>query len=265
MNAATLAEIHKIIESLSWMSRRQVLDTPMARLMLAWESRFDLQGRRLIRRGLPFLRSLYEAKHANDDRITKALVVLDTFKYPPADTAYEVGVKVAFDGGGAQAAADIGGSFLSNDAAVLNYLKGYSASQLGADVDLATKAKVRATLVRSFEEHWSYNKTIKEVRNLFDGFRARAKQGYIRNRAELIAVTELGNAYSAGSMYSARILAMEGHKVEKAWAITSDPCPTCEPNAAQGWIPLEKEFSSGHMAPTAHPACRCSLLTRSVV
>lgn len=56
-----------------------------------------------------------------------------------------------------------------------------------------------------------------------------------------------------------------GVDVLKAWLSAKDPCDACRANAAQGAIPLEMPFASGHMAPPACLECRCSLIPASRV
>jgi hypothetical protein len=48
---------------------------------------------------------------------------------------------------------------------------------------------------------------------------------------------------------------------EKRWVTVGDDrvCPLCHGNEAQGGIPIEQAFQSGHQYPTAHPRCRCVL------
>jgi HK97 family phage portal protein len=75
-------------------------------------------------------------------------------------------------------------------------------------------------------------------------------------RALRIARTETINAYGAG--------ALEGYKQSgvvagKYWMPDSDACQLCLDNVAAGTIALNKDFPSGHDAPTAHPNCECSL------
>lgn len=75
-----------------------------------------------------------------------------------------------------------------------------------------------------------------------------------RQRAELIAQTEMANAMSQAALRK-----MERLEVEyKRWILSDDPCPICEDNADEV-IPLGDLFSSGDEAPPAHPRCRCAV------
>jgi len=81
-----------------------------------------------------------------------------------------------------------------------------------------------------------------------------------RERAELIANTEMNNAMSQGTVDRG---ASMGAK-EKEWITVGDDRVSeliCEPNGGQGNIPLAKAFQSGHMQPSGHPRCRCAIAT----
>jgi len=83
----------------------------------------------------------------------------------------------------------------------------------------------------------------------------------------MVAVTEIGNALEAGSAITAKELQDAGLVMEKSWLTVGDDrvcSEECELNEAQGWIPLDEPFASGHMHPLAHPACRCTALQRRV-
>lgn len=258
-------EIDAVIESLRWMSRRQVVDFPTQRLMSIWEQRFRAQGRFFVRRGLPRLFAATEATRDEHARITDSILALDAFTYDRAAVVYNETVPEVVAAGAMQSVRDVGANlqFSNSTDFVLTYLKDHSAERLAADIDATTKKRVRALLVQSYEEHWTRAKVTNEIKGLFDGFAARAPQAGIRNRAELIAVKELGDAYSQGTLKGAVSIEQQtGMVLQKAWALSAGACPVCLPNQGDGWIPLGDNFSSGDDAPTAHPACRCSLMTR---
>ena len=79
-------------------------------------------------------------------------------------------------------------------------------------------------------------------------------------RAELIARTEVRNALGAGGLAGAKAVGMQS----KSWLLSNDegPCPKCESNAAQKWIPIDKPYVSGALAPLQHPNCRCDQIYR---
>ena len=76
----------------------------------------------------------------------------------------------------------------------------------------------------------------------------------LASRAQMIARTETNDALSQASMDKMRDMGIDG----KEW-LTGDPCEICAANEADGVIPREQAFSSGHVRPPAHPNCNCSL------
>lgn len=89
-------------------------------------------------------------------------------------------------------------------------------------------------------------------------------EAFSKTRAEMIARTELVSANAYGSlrgMYESREM---GLNILKGWDSTGEACPICLANTDQGFIALEKTFRSGHQCPTAHPSCRCVLISKIV-
>jgi len=76
----------------------------------------------------------------------------------------------------------------------------------------------------------------------------------LASRAEMIARTETANALSQASLDSMADMGIEG----KEWVV-SFPCDICLANENDGIIPVSKAFTSGDMAPPAHPNCRCAI------
>jgi len=77
-------------------------------------------------------------------------------------------------------------------------------------------------------------------------------------RAKMIARTETNNAVSRGAFEANSAVGAR----EKEWIWYGGPCPTnvCENNEGEGRIPINDAFSSGHMYPSAHPMCRCTVV-----
>lgn len=110
-----------------------------------------------------------------------------------------------------------------------------------------------ATIVRNgVDEGWSYNKMATEIRSLYSDMS--------RKRATLIAVTETGNAYEAGSGALVQDLQDAGLRMEKQWLTVGDDRVSdgCRENQSAGWIPLAQSFPSGDMTPLRFPGCRCT-------
>lgn len=80
---------------------------------------------------------------------------------------------------------------------------------------------------------------------------------YAKWKAEQIAVTEWNRAASQATLVGYRQMGVRF----KRWFTVGDErvCPLCEANAAEGDIPIEREFPSGVDAPPQHPSCRCNV------
>jgi hypothetical protein len=149
--------------------------------------------------------------------------------------------------------ATVGVSFdLANPRAV-HYLTRYGADRV-RQIDETTRAQIRTIVTDGVDQGLSYTTIAGQLRQAFATMSA--------ERARLIAVTEAGNAYSAGSLAAAQELQAAGVPMLKSWLTVHDELVDpnqCEPNEAEGWIPLDQVFQSGHERPLAHPRCRCVL------
>ena len=84
----------------------------------------------------------------------------------------------------------------------------------------------------------------------------------LRNRAMLIARTELSGAYHEGQLQSVRQAVESGYvdgEPRKTWLCGPDPCPDCEEVDGEE-VGLEDVFSNGYDSPPAHPGCRCDVV-----
>lgn len=178
----------------------------------------------------------------------------------------EEGMTAALTKGAAQAAADltVGISFdLANPRAEA-YIRN-TAIRFSGEIAATTRARAQAIVSQAVAEGWSYNRTAKELRQLYIGWTTPTPHAHIRDRAELIAVTEMGNAYEHGNYQQAKDVETALGGVEKSWLTVGDArvdLEHCRSNEQQGWIPLEDAFQSGHDVPLAHPGCRCTALYR---
>jgi len=75
-------------------------------------------------------------------------------------------------------------------------------------------------------------------------------------RSAMIARTETADALSQASLDTMKDMGIEGK--EWVWHGSGD-CDICRDNDAEGVIPVGQAFSSGDMAPPAHPNCECAL------
>ena len=135
------------------------------------------------------------------------------------------------------------------------------AGQLVSGLNLTTREELRSILERAVAERMTYAQAAKLLRNRFREFGALVPLHHIHDRAELIAVTEIGQAYVRGQQQVGNALVAAGVPMDKAWLTAEDDRvePECEGNGGAGWIPWDESFPSGHDAPLAHPGCRCAL------
>lgn len=131
-------------------------------------------------------------------------------------------------------------------------------------INETTRDAVREILTTGISERKSYQQVARELRQKFREFTKPASQRHIRDRAELIAITEVGQAYVDGQLDVAARLQSRGIAMEKAWLTVGDARVSdgCRTNGAAGWIPLDSAFPSGHPAPLRFPGCRCALQMR---
>lgn len=78
------------------------------------------------------------------------------------------------------------------------------------------------------------------------------------SRADTVALHTVSDGYHAGASDTAAQAVANGIDVEKAWVTEDDPCPTCEANEAEGYIPEDAPHDSGDFEPPQHPNCACS-------
>jgi hypothetical protein len=112
-----------------------------------------------------------------------------------------------------------------------------------------TSAAIKDIIARGLDEGQSYNQIAKGIRSEFDGM--------TRDRAQVIATYETGNAYEAGNMAFSQSLVDDGVTMEKAWNCEAESCDICKANEAEGWIPIDQLHRSGDQQPEAHPRCIC--------
>lgn len=239
------------------------------RLTRALARAFRAEGRAFLRR-LDSVAALVDAGAPLNESIRESdwlplldealLETLELFTAPLSAvmaSAIEAGARASI----AELAAEI--SFdLANPRAV-TWLQEHGAT-LVAGIQETTRREMRTILIRATDEGWSYNQIARTIRARYAQFAVGVPQRHLRSRAELVAVTEVGNAYSESSMIVGRDLAAAGLEMEKRWLPVADPRidAVCTQNGDAGWIALADQFPSGHDRPLAHPACRCTLLLR---
>lgn len=145
------------------------------------------------------------------------------------------------------------------------YLEGHAARQV-TRINDETRRELNTLLTRANDEGWSYQQSAKAIRDRFDGFAGKSPLKHIRDRAELVAVTEVGNAYEAGAEGVARTLQDNGLAIEKHWYDAGDARvhPGCRADTGAGWIGINDRFPSGASRPLDHPGCRCHCQYRRI-
>lgn len=131
-----------------------------------------------------------------------------------------------------------------------------------SQIDATTRGNLATIINEGIRAGWSYGRMAREIVSLYSSMDQAKPQAHIDNRANLIAVTEIGNAYEAGSNIIIRDLQDAGLQMEKKWLTVGDNRVSagCRGNQAEGWIPFEQAFSSGHQHPLRFPGCRCTTL-----
>ena len=149
------------------------------------------------------------------------------------------------------------------DERAIAWLKDRAADRVRG-ITAETASQMRTILATAADQGWSYQRTAKEISTRFAGFSTAVPQRHLRSRAELVAVTEVGDAYEHGRQLAVDDLTAAGVDVEKSWLAVGDErmCSLCGPNWRKGWIASDKTFPSGHDKPLAHPGCRCDMSIR---
>lgn len=128
------------------------------------------------------------------------------------------------------------------------YLLKRGFTQLAADIDETTADRMANAVAAELEGGGTYDDAVRAIKDTFQSMKD--------SRAETIAKTELADAYNQAMLSSAK----ESGDLLKTWNLDGEGCEEiCQPNAEDGAIGLDEEFSSGDDAPPAHPNCDCSI------
>jgi len=129
---------------------------------------------------------------------------------------------------------------------------GKHCAKLVTRMDEETKRRLAQVISEGIESKSGIPKLSRNIRSEFRHMK--------RYRSEMIARTETNDALSQAFMDRAHDMKIDG----KEW-VTSDPCEICEENEAEGVVPIDHVFSSGHERPPAHPNCVCALAPAKLV
>lgn len=141
------------------------------------------------------------------------------------------------------------------------YAKKHAAEAV-TQINDVTRKEIARIVSDGVKSGSSYNDIAKAIKSKFEEFAVPSPQKHVPNRAVLVAVTELANAYCEGNAQVGDYLQSNGVKMMKAWQTLEDDRVSdgCKENEQAGWIPIDKEFPSGHMHPPRFPGCRCDFM-----
>ncbi len=137
-------------------------------------------------------------------------------------------------------------------------------AKLVTNVNETIRFGIKNVLKKGIKAGDSYNNIAKAITERYKEFAIGKPQLHIRSRAHLVAITETGNAYEAGSREGAKQADAAGLPMEKKWSSTGDNrvSELCLVNEDERWIPIDTVHASGHDRPLRFPGCRCAELYR---
>lgn len=139
------------------------------------------------------------------------------------------------------------------------FLDGYAADQVRGIND-TTRDVLRRIIAEGLRDQLSYTDIADQIAGRFKEFAGAVKSPrHIRSRAELVAVTEIGNAYAEGNRQGVLELRDAGLAMQKRWLTRDDDRVSdgCRANARAGWIDMDEAYPSGDQRPLRFPGCRC--------
>lgn len=266
-------ELDRFIEVATAAASKRRQSPAQKKYITAIRKRFAAQAKWFLKEILPHLRARIaeSLREANDKPLSMAEALefiakaLHELKNHPDDPelvtyldslinlAYAAGIKGAAD----EFTVDFTSEWFTLESpAAVEYLKANSFANLAKTLDETTAAEIERILTAGLEEGLSYSQIAKLITDKFSSFGAA--------RARMIAITEIGNAYSEATLQTALHLEAAGIRTEKAWMTVGDDRvdPDCSANENAGWIGPDDAFPSGDDRPLAHPGCRCALLVR---
>lgn len=223
-------------------------DAHISRAASLFYSALKKQRTAFMKRATSKLKALYEASHSDIPRILGTI--------PPIVLKPTISKLLTNAGttGANHTNTMVGVSALSQTPQrVKDYIAEHSLEQIGADLDTTTVSEIRTILENGLDANTPFSKIITEIKQA---------GAFSRDRAQTIAVTEVGNAYSQGLLGQGKELQDQGLDMEKSWLAEDEPCDICQGNADADWVDIDEDFPSGDDAPLAHPNCLCALLMR---
>ena len=139
-----------------------------------------------------------------------------------------------------------------------------TAAQRVTGINEVTRERIKKIISDGYQEKKTYSQIAREIKGEFEEFAKPAPQKHIRNRAELVAVTEMRDAHETSQFRQMKDFMDKGYEMEKSWLTTKDErvCEICGGNSRAGWIGSMDLFPDGKFMAPAHPACRCRTIYR---
>ena len=136
----------------------------------------------------------------------------------------------------------------TRDTAMASYLREKSLSRLTGDFAETTKQRLRDAMADAAQSGGTADDIVAAIKKTVPAFSDA--------RAEMIAQTEVNDAYNAGRLSIACEMGMQ----EKSWSADgTEACGQCQAQIAAGWIPIDKPFPAGVIAPCLHDGCDCGV------
>lgn len=199
------------------------------------------------------------------------ITIFDEFAVDTADAMREILMK-AMEGAIKHRLLDFGYamSFSLRNPAAQRYLKTYCLNEI-KKIDATTLKIMKGIVYQGLYEGASYTEIAARMVSRYAAFGTPVPQHHLRNRAELIATYETGQAYEAASREVADTIAKKGIPIEKSSITVGDDRvdAECLAKEAQKWIPLDQPFTTHlqkdnveHQRSPFHIACRCTTIYR---
>lgn len=262
----SLVSLGEAVGGVKAVMRRQERDALLVPIMTRFAERI---GRMWLAQGRIFLAEMKKrreqiplAESANLDSVFEPIfrdVFVDTESFR---RDLERHLIEAYGTGAVQAADKMGftGSFdMKNHRAVRRIEE--QGAKLITRVNSTTKARIQEIIADGAAEGKSYSYIARQIKGRFAEFAVPMPQKHIVNRATLVAVTEVGQAYMDGNNQVYDLFMRMGMPMVKRWDTMGDERVSdgCAANEEQGWLHYDDMFASGDPSPLRFPGCRCGI------
>jgi hypothetical protein len=139
-----------------------------------------------------------------------------------------------------------------------------TAAERVTGINEVTRDRIKKIILNGYEQKKTYAQIAREIEAEYDYMATPAPQRHVRNRAEMIAITELRDAHERSQEKMIQGFVDKGYEMEKTWLTAKDErvCDLCAANARAGWIDAHSLFPTGAYIAPQHPVCRCRTVYR---